>query len=87
MSDAQSVKWYFSILGPQSGLWSYSESNAGYAAWQILFEQFLQTRGMVLTDVTQWYYKVLWNKSSYPLSSVIELGEGYLRLGRFAQKP
>jgi len=88
MSVAQSTKWLFSILGPQSGFWSYSESNAGYAAWQVLFEQFLDLRvGIRLTDVTQWYYKVLWNKASYPLSSVIELGEGYLRVGRFSQKP
>jgi len=88
MSVAQSNKWLFSILGPQSGFWSYSESNAGYAAWQVLFEQFLSLRvGISLTDVTRWYYKVLWNKSSYPLSSVIELGEGYLRIGRFSQKP
>lgn len=88
MSVAQSTKWLFSILGPQSGFWSYSESNAGYAAWQVLFEEFLNLRvGISLTDVTRWYYKVLWNKSSYPLSSVIELGEGYLRIGRFSQKP
>lgn len=88
MSVAQSNKWLFSILGPQSGFWTYSESNAGYAAWQVLFEEFLKLRvGISLTDVTRWYYKVLWNKSSYPLSSVIELGEGYLRIGRFSQKP
>ncbi|AIT71973.1 RNA-dependent RNA polymerase [Rhizoctonia cerealis mitovirus] len=88
MSVAQSTKWLFSILGPQSGFWSYSESNAGYAAWQVLFEEFLRLRvGISLTDVTRWYYKVLWNKASYPLSSVIELGEGYLRIGRFSQKP
>lgn len=88
MSVAQSNKWLFSILGPQSGFWTYSESNAGYAAWQVLFEEFLNLRvGIRLTDVTRWYYKVLWNKSSYPLSSVIELGEGYLRVGKFSQKP
>jgi hypothetical protein len=88
MSVAQSNKWLFSILGPQSGFWSYSESNAGYAAWQVLFEDFLNRRvGISLTDVTRWYYNVLWNMSSYPLSSVIELGEGYLRIGRFSQKP
>lgn len=88
MSVAQSNKWLFSILGPQSGFWSYSESNAGYAAWQVLFEEFLSRRvGIKLTDVTRWYYKVLWNKSSYPLNSVLELGEGYLRVGKFSQKP
>lgn len=58
MSVAQSNKWLFSILGPQSGFWSYSESNAGYAAWQVLFEEFLSLRvGISLTDVTRWYYK------------------------------
>nr|QDH91353.1 MAG: hypothetical protein H2Bulk3512489_000003 [Mitovirus sp.] len=62
MSVAQSNKWLFSILGPQSGFWSYSESNAGYVAWQVLFEEFLdQDWGLnllTLPDGTIKYYGI-----------------------------
>jgi len=81
--------WLFAFLGPQSGLWGQSEGNLDKNLWRALFDQFLEASvvGSDFASVTKWYENRLLRLSVFSYSSVLELGEGFLRLGRFSVKP
>nr|UIW13829.1 MAG: RNA-dependent RNA polymerase [Rhizoctonia solani mitovirus 57] len=81
--------WLFAFLGPQSGLWGQSEGNLDKNLWRSLFDQFLETLpgGSDFASVTRWYENRLIRLSVFSYSSVYELGEGYLRIGRYSMKP
>jgi hypothetical protein len=81
--------WLFAFLGPQSGLWGQSEGNQDKNLWMSLFTDFLKgsVEGSDFSSVTRWYENRLLRLSIVPYSSVLELGEGYLRIGKFSVKP
>nr|UJQ92595.1 MAG: putative RNA-dependent RNA polymerase [Mitoviridae sp.] len=81
--------WLFAFLGPQSGLWGQSEGNLDKNLWRSLFDQFLLTLpgASDFASVTRWYENRLIRLSVFSYSSVLELGEGFLRIGRYSMKP
>jgi hypothetical protein len=81
--------WLFAFLGPQSGLWGQSEGNLDKNLWRSLFDQFLLTLpgASDFASVTRWYENRLIRLSVFSYSSIHELGEGFLRIGKFSQKP
>jgi len=81
--------WLFAFLGPQSGLWGQSEGNLDKNLWRSLFDEFLSVSvvGSDFASVTKWYENRLLRLSVFSYSSVLELGEGFLRLARFSAKP
>lgn len=81
--------WLFAFLGPQSGLWGQSEGNQDKNLWRSLFDQFLSTLpgASDFASVTRWYENRLIRLSVFSYSSVLELGEGFLRIGRYSMKP
>jgi hypothetical protein len=81
--------WLFAFLGPQSGLWGQSEGNLDKNLWRSLFDKFLLTLpgGSDFASVTRWYENRLIRLSVFSYSSVLELGEAYLRVGRYSMKP
>lgn len=81
--------WLFAFLGPQSGLWGQSAGNLDKNLWRAMFDEFLSVSvvGSDFASVTKWYENRLLRLSVFSYSSVLELGEGFLRLGRFSVKP
>jgi len=78
--------WLFAFLGPQSGLWGQSEGNLDKNLWRSLFDSFLSVSVVVsdFVSVTKWYENRLLRLPVFSYSSVLELGEGFLRFSIYS---
>jgi hypothetical protein len=83
-----SYKWLFSILGPQSGFWSYFNKNeVGPRPFQLLFKEFLLTVGVDFGDVLDFYKVKLSRRSHLTSRSLLDLGHSSLAVLRYSQSP
>jgi hypothetical protein len=82
--------WLFAFLGPQSGLWGQSYGNLDKNLWRSMFDQFLFEsfdEAVKFSNVTGWYENRLLRLSIFSYSSVLELGETYIRVAKYSTKP